>query len=176
MAVTEIYSFRLVLGKKKTGKGIPDSSRLEFLETFLADNFALLDAEYNFSGSLNREGIADPPRVLKTLLATLQKSWETSVWQVMDSVVLLAYASLAASRTFLQWLLVNFFFKFRRFALSVQKKKWFLWTMAAVQVAENHGDEWGLILNLIFSVKDYIHQFQLKSTQNLLAAAEALNY
>ena len=62
--------FQISSRKKKQVKGyliLPDSSRLEFLETFLANNFALLDAEYNFSGSSNREGIADSPRVLKTL-------------------------------------------------------------------------------------------------------------
>ena len=35
-----LFSFRLVL-KGKTGKEIPKSSRLEFLEKFLANNFAL---------------------------------------------------------------------------------------------------------------------------------------
>ena len=45
LAVTEIlYSFRLVL-KEKTGKEIFESSRLAFLEKFLANNFALSDAE-----------------------------------------------------------------------------------------------------------------------------------
>ena len=39
-----LCSFRLVL-KWKTGREIPDSSRLEFLEKFLANNFALSDAE-----------------------------------------------------------------------------------------------------------------------------------
>ena len=38
--VTEIlYSFRLVL-EEKTGNEIPQSSRIEFLEKFLAKNFA----------------------------------------------------------------------------------------------------------------------------------------
>ena len=44
LRVTEIYSFKLVL-EGKTGKEIPESSRLEFLEKFLANNFALSDAE-----------------------------------------------------------------------------------------------------------------------------------
>ena len=45
LEVTEILcSFRLVL-EGKTGKEIPESSRLEFLEKFLANNFALSDAE-----------------------------------------------------------------------------------------------------------------------------------
>ena len=44
LVVTEmLYSFRLVL-EGKTGKEIPESSRLEFLETFLTNNFTLSDA------------------------------------------------------------------------------------------------------------------------------------
>ena len=40
----EIFcNFRLVL-EGKTDKEIPESSRLEFLENFLANNFALSDA------------------------------------------------------------------------------------------------------------------------------------
>ena len=35
-----LCSFRLVL-ERKTGKDIPESSRFEFLEKFLANNFAL---------------------------------------------------------------------------------------------------------------------------------------
>ena len=40
---------------------MPESSRLEFLEKFLGNNFALSDAEGNTSRSLNRGGIADLP-------------------------------------------------------------------------------------------------------------------
>ena len=101
MGVTEIlWSFKLVL-EGKTGKEIPESSRLEFLDTFSANNFALSDAEDNTSGQLNRGGIADLP-LLRTLLAIRQKSREPSFWEVMDSFVLLVYASLAASRTLLE--------------------------------------------------------------------------
>ena len=68
MGVTEILcSFRLVL-EEKTGKEIPQSSRLQFLEKFLAINFALLDAEDNSSRLLNKGGVADLP-LLRTLLA-----------------------------------------------------------------------------------------------------------
>ena len=95
-----LYSFRLVL-KGKTGKEIPESSRFEFLEKFLANNFALPDAVDNTSGLLNRGGIKDLP-LLRTLLAIRQKSREPSFWEVMDPFVLVAYASLAASRTLLQ--------------------------------------------------------------------------
>ena len=61
LGVTEILSsFQLVLEGKK-GKEIPESSRLEFLEKFSANNFALSDAEDNTSGSLNRGDTADLP-------------------------------------------------------------------------------------------------------------------
>ena len=82
-----LCSFRLVL-----------ESRLEFLEKFLANNFALSDADNNAFDPLNRGGIADLP-LLRTLLASRQTSREPSFWEVMDSFVLVAYASLAASRT-----------------------------------------------------------------------------
>ena len=68
LGVTEILcSFKLVL-EGKTGKEIPESSILEFLEKFSANNFALSDAEDNNSGPLNRGGIGDLP-LLRTLLA-----------------------------------------------------------------------------------------------------------
>ena len=68
LGVTEIlYSFRLAL-EKKTGKEIPDSSRLEFIERFSANNFTLLDAEDSTSGLLKRGGITNLP-LLRTLLA-----------------------------------------------------------------------------------------------------------
>ena len=92
--------FRLVL-EEKTGKEIPKSSRLEFLEKFLVNNFALSDAEDNSSESLNSGGITDLP-LLRTLLAIRQKSQEPSLLEVMNSLVLLAYTSLTASRTLLQ--------------------------------------------------------------------------
>ena len=98
-----LCSFPLVL-EGKTGKEIPESSRLEFLEKFLANNFALSDAEDNTSGLLNRGDIADLP-LLRTLLVIRQKSQESSFWEVMNSFVLVAYPSLAASRTLLQRLL-----------------------------------------------------------------------
>ena len=60
--------FQLVL-EGKTGKEIPESSRLEFLEKFSANNFALSDAEDNISWPLNREGIADLA-LLRTVLVS----------------------------------------------------------------------------------------------------------
>ena len=73
LGVTEILrSFRVVL-EGKTCKEIPETSRLEFIEKFSENNFALPDAEDNTSGPLNRGGIAVLP-VLRTLLAIRQKS------------------------------------------------------------------------------------------------------
>ena len=67
-----LFSFRLVL-EGKAGKEIPEASRLELLEKFLANNFVLSDAEDNTSGPMNRGGIADLP-LLRTILAIHQKS------------------------------------------------------------------------------------------------------
>ena len=95
LGVTKILcSLKLVL-EGKTGKEIPESSRLEFLEKFSANNFALSDAEGNTSGSLNRASIANLS-LLRTPLAICQKSLEPSFWEVMNSFVLLVYTSLAA--------------------------------------------------------------------------------
>ena len=88
----------------KTGKEIHGSSRIQFLEMFSANNLALSDAENNSSGPLNGGGVAGLS-LLRTLLATRQNSRKPGFWEVMDSFILLAYSSLAASRTLLQRLL-----------------------------------------------------------------------
>ena len=73
LEVTEIlYSFGLVL-EGKTAKEIPESPRLEFLEKFSGNNFALSDAEDNTFRLLNRGSIVDLP-LLRTLLAICRKS------------------------------------------------------------------------------------------------------
>ena len=97
LVLSEILcSFGLVL-EGETGKGIPESSRLEFLEKFVAENFALSYAEGSTSGPLNKGGITDLS-LLRTLLAIRQKSREPSSWEVINSFVLITYASSAASR------------------------------------------------------------------------------
>ena len=104
MGVIEILcSFRLILEGERA-KEIPKSSRLEFLEEFLANNFVLSEAEDNTSGPLNGGGIADLT-LLRTLLAICRRSREPSLWEVMDTFVLVAYAILAASRILLQVLI-----------------------------------------------------------------------
>ena len=172
LAVTEIlYSLRLVV-EEKTGREIPKPSRLDFLEKFLPNNFVLSDAEDNTCRPLNKGGIADLP-LLRLLLAICQKSWELSSLEVMDSFVLVAYASLTASRTLLQQLLacLNFTLDSEDLFCWYKRKKWFLWTMAAAQAAENHGDEWGLTWYLQWGIYTSIPPWT--HSQNSLAAAEA---
>ena len=145
MGVTGIIcSFRLVLDGK-TGKEINEPSRLQFLQMFSADNFALSDAADNTSRPLNRGGIADLP-LMKRLLAICQKPREPGLWEVINSFVLLAYSSLAASRTLLQRSLIclNFSSDSVDSSFWYKRQKWFPWTMAEEQAAENHRDEWGL--------------------------------
>ena len=83
----------------------------------------------------------------------------------MYSLVLLAYVSLAASRTLSQWLLacLNFTLDSEDLFYWYKRKKWFLWTMTTAQAPENHGDEWG------FDTYDegYIHQFQPEPTNKI---------
>ena len=147
LEVTEIlWSFKLVL-ERKTGKEIPESWRLEFLEKFLVNNYTLLDAEDNISRPSNREGIADLP-LLRTLFVICQspESQVSGKWET----VFLAYASLAASKNPFTIIanLSEFYFRFRRSILFVQMRKGLLWVMAAAQAAENHGDEEDLTLYL----------------------------
>ena len=66
-----------ISSRRETGTKIPESSRLEFLGKFSANNFASSDAEDSTSGSVNRGGRADLP-LLRTLLAIRQKSLEPS--------------------------------------------------------------------------------------------------
>ena len=89
-----------------------------FLQNFSGNNFSLSGAQDNTSGLSNRGGIADLP-LLITLLAICQNSWESSFWKVMESFVLLAYASLAASSTLLRQLLacLNFTLESENFSL-----------------------------------------------------------
>ena len=135
-------------------------------------NFALSDAEDNTSGTLNRGGIADLP-LLRTLLAMCQKSQEPIFGDVMDSFVLLPYASLAASRTLLQRLLacLNFTLESEDLSFWYKRKKWFLWTMAAAQAAENHGDEWDLTWYFLWGIYTSIPTWTY--SQNSLPATEA---
>ena len=89
-----------------------------------------------------------------------------SFWEVINSYVLLAYASLAVSRTLLQRLLacLNFTLESENLSFWYKRKKWFLWTMAAAQTAENHGmkEAWPDIFH-----EGYMHQFQPETTRKI---------
>ena len=93
-----------------------------FLKKFPRNNFVLSDAGYNTCRLLNRGGIVVLP-LLITLLAICQKSREPGFWEVMDSFVLLPYASLAVSRIFFQCLLacLNFILDSEDFFLLKKK-------------------------------------------------------
>ena len=86
---------------------------------------------------------------MRKLLEIHQKSWEPSFWKVMDSFLLLAYASFAASRTFLlAWL----YFRIRRFIILLQTKK---------MISVNYGSStsswkpwWWVRFELIFPMRD----------------------
>ena len=71
-----LCNFRLVLDEK-IGQEMPESSQLDFLKKFLANNFTLSDAEDSNSGPLNR-GVIAYLTLLRTLLAIRQKSQEPS--------------------------------------------------------------------------------------------------
>ena len=123
LGVTEILcNFGLVL-EGKTGREIPESSRLEFLEDFLANKFALSDAEGNAFCLLNRGGIADLP-LLRTLLAIRLKSREPSFWKVMNSFFsnICKFGSLKNPFAVITSL-SELYFRFGRFILLVQSKK-----------------------------------------------------
>ena len=173
LGVIEILcSFKLVL-EGKTGKKIPESSRLELSEKFWANNFALSNAEGNTSGSLNRGDITDLP-LLRTLSAIREKSREPSLWEVIDYFVFLAYASLAVSRTLSQQLVAcwNFTFESEDLSFWYKQKKLFLWTLAGAQAAEKHGDERGLTWYFLCGIYTSIPTWT--QSQNLVAAAEHL--
>ena len=81
-----LYSLRLAL----EGKGceeLPKSSKLEFSEKILANNFALLNREDK--NSSDRRGIDLP--MFRALFAIRQNSGEPSFWEVTDALCLLIF-------------------------------------------------------------------------------------
>ena len=159
--------------EKQVKRYIPKSSKLEFLEKFLPNNFALSDTEENTSGPLNRGGIADLP-LMRTILAICQKSWEPSFWEAMNScfISICKFGNLKNSFAMIT-IQSELYFQFRRSTLLIQKKKRSLWTMEAAQAAENHRDERGLTWYLRWGI--YTSIPTRTQSQNLLAAAEALS-
>ena len=80
LGVKETCLFRLVL-ERKADKETPESSTLQFLERFSANNFALSDAEDTTSGLLCKN-IVDLP-LLRTLTAIHEKSLNPGFWQII---------------------------------------------------------------------------------------------
>ena len=164
-----LHSFRLVL-ERKTGKEMPEPSRLEFLEKFPAKNFALSDAEDNTSGPLNRWGIADLPLV-RPLLAICQKSRKLSFCEVMDSFVLLAYPRSSASRILLQRLVawLNF---------TLDSEDLFCWCKQKKVISMNYGSRksswkpWRWVrLHLILTMRD----ININANLNPVTSSRRLN-
>ena len=123
LGVTEILcSFRLAI-EGKTSKEIPQSSRLEFLEKFPANNVALSDVEDNTSRLLNRRGIADLP-LLRTLLAIRQVTRA----KFLESNGFFSFISICKIGSFKNPFakitsLSKLYFRIRRFIFLVQTKK-----------------------------------------------------
>ena len=106
---------------------ISESSRLEFLEKFLVNNFTLSEAEDNTSGLLNRTDIADYSRF--TLVKnTTSNSPKVQRAKFLGSDGLFWFSSICKFCSIknpfaMITSLSEFYFRFRRFILLVQKKK-----------------------------------------------------
>ena len=150
--VPSIWNSRVVL-EGKIGKEIPESPRLAFLKKFLANHFALSDAEDNTSG--------------------LRKYSRYLCWEhisnspiVLDSFVLRANASLAAPRTLFQWLLACLNFTLDSedlFCWYKQKSDFYeLWQQHKLLKTMEMNEAWPDIFYVV-----YIHQFQPAPTHKI---------
>ena len=107
-----LCSFILVL-EWKSSKEITKSSRLDFLEKFLASNFHLWDTEDNFSEPFNRRSTVDLP-ILRTLLAKFLGS--DGLFCSMSMCEFVSFKNTTITT------LAELYFRFRRFILLVQTK------------------------------------------------------
>ena len=122
--VTEIFSFRLV-SEGNAGSEIPDPLSLEFVEKLSVSIFALLDAEDNTSGTLNRGGKADLP-FLRALLVIRQNLREPIFWEVIDSCCISISKFGSFQNLFSVFTsLFELHFRCRRFILLVKTKEVF---------------------------------------------------
>ena len=121
VGVMEILcNFKLVL-EGKTGKEIPESSRFEFLEKFLTNNFALSDAEDNTSGPLRYSRFTFVEN-------TISNSPKVPRAKFMGSDGLFCFSSVCKFGSFKNPFatitsLSELYLRFRRFILLVQMKK-----------------------------------------------------
>ena len=110
---------------------------------------------------MNRGGIVEL-FLTRTLLAIRKKSTEASFWEVKGCFTLLAYASLAASRTLFLTItsLPEPYFRFKRFILLVQTIDFYeLWQ----QYKQLKAMEMSEALSDIYN-EGYIHQFPPEPT------------
>ena len=107
LGVTEVLRSFKIVPEGKASKDIPESSRLEFLEMVLANNFDLSDAKDNTSGWFNRGDIVKP-----------------NFWEMMDSyfISICKFGSFRKPFATINSL-SELYFRFRRFILLVQTKK-----------------------------------------------------
>ena len=135
------------------------------LENVLANNFAVSDAEDNTWAVEQRR--CSRFAFVETPLAICKMSEELIFWEVMYSFVFLALAGLAALLACL-----NFALDSEDLFCCYKRKKWFLWTMAAAQAAENHGDEaWPNIY-----IEEYIHQFQPEPLTKFISTGRNIEF
>ena len=113
--------FLTIFLEGKRGEEVTESSRLEFLEKFSANNFALSDAEDNTSGPLNRGGITHSP-LLRTLSAIRRKPREPSFWEVVDYISIYKFGSFKYHFSTITSL-SELSFRFRIFIRSIQTKE-----------------------------------------------------
>ena len=130
LGVMEISSFRLAL-EGKTGK----------LEKFLANNFALSNAEDNTSGPLNRGAVADLPLLRRNAISNLPRVLRA---KLLGSNGVSCFSSICKFGSFknpfaMITILPELYFRFRRFILLVQIKK--VISMNYGSSTENHVDE-----------------------------------
>ena len=167
LGVTEILCcFKLVLAGK-TGKEIPESSRLEFLEKFSANNFALSDAKDNTSRPLNRftfveNTISNLPKFTRAKF--LVSNWHfcfISMWKFGS------FRNHFATITGLS----QFCFRIRRFIHLVKTKK---------VISMNYGSSTGswkpwrwVRLNLIFSMGDIYPNSNLNPLTKLTSSSRS---
>ena len=123
--VTKIVCrFRLFL-EGITGKKMPKPSRFEFLERFLANYFALSDAEDNLCGPLNREGIYSRFTIVAKTFSNLPNLPRT---KFLGSDGRFSFSSICKFGSFKNPFakttrLTELSFRFRRFILLVYKNK-----------------------------------------------------
>ena len=113
------------------------------------------------------------PILKNALLAICPKFQEPSSWKVMHSCFI-SICKVFSFKKLLQLLLacLNFILDSKDL-FCWYKRKWFLWTMAATQAAENHEDEWGLTWWLWWGIYTSIPTWIY--SQSSLSAAEAVS-